>query len=234
MSRLSSPLAGEHSSVLALPAVDASADGSRRDLRRCDVRPWRSFTLDSRASGAERQADRVRSRSAGGRCCSVDRRSSFSRRAHAVFTAASHARRTCPSRECRECCSTWVCRRRRSTIRRADFRCAPMGHWTCAWTPSRGETAAEWLARASFEELAQVIRDYGEERFAASIAKAIVARRADAKAGDSRGRFQRPQTLRLWSRTPSAGAARMRLSIRRRGLFRLYGFTSIGSLRNWR
>ncbi len=47
--------------------------------------------------------------------------------------------------------------------------------------PSRGETAAEWLARASIEELAQVIRDYGEERFAASIAKAIVARRSDQK-----------------------------------------------------
>ncbi len=51
--------------------------------------------------------------------------------------------------------------------------------------PSRGETAAEWLARAPFEELAQVIRD-GEERFAASIAKAIVARRTDAKAGVGR------------------------------------------------
>ena len=47
--------------------------------------------------------------------------------------------------------------------------------------PSRGETAAEWLARASFDELAQVIRNYGEERFAASIAKAIVARRTEAK-----------------------------------------------------
>src|SRR5512140_1859544 len=44
--------------------------------------------------------------------------------------------------------------------------------------PSRGETAAEWLARATVDELKQVIRDYGEERFAASIAKAIVARRA--------------------------------------------------------
>ncbi|MBA3253192.1 MAG: 16S rRNA (cytosine(1402)-N(4))-methyltransferase RsmH [Burkholderiaceae bacterium] len=50
--------------------------------------------------------------------------------------------------------------------------------------PSRGETAADWLARAPFEELAQVIREDGEERFAASIAKAIVARRADA---DTRG-----------------------------------------------
>ena len=48
---------------------------------------------------------------------------------------------------------------------------------------SRGETAAEWLARAPVEELTRVIRDYGEERFAASIAKAIVARRADGRAG---------------------------------------------------
>ena len=51
---------------------------------------------------------------------------------------------------------------------------------------SRGETAAEWLASASFEELAKVVRDYGEERFAASIAKAIVARSAAAKAGGAR------------------------------------------------
>ena len=42
---------------------------------------------------------------------------------------------------------------------------------------SRGETAAEFLARADERLLAQVIRDYGEERFAVSIAKAIVARR---------------------------------------------------------
>jgi 16S rRNA (cytosine1402-N4)-methyltransferase len=43
---------------------------------------------------------------------------------------------------------------------------------------SGGETAAQWLARASLDDLTRVIRDYGEERFAASIAKAIVARRA--------------------------------------------------------
>ena len=42
---------------------------------------------------------------------------------------------------------------------------------------TRGETAAQWLARASIDELTRVIRDYGEERFAASIAKALVARR---------------------------------------------------------
>lgn len=43
--------------------------------------------------------------------------------------------------------------------------------------PTRGETAAQWLARATAAELTRVIRDYGEERFAASIAKALVARR---------------------------------------------------------
>jgi len=42
---------------------------------------------------------------------------------------------------------------------------------------SQGETAAEWLARAPIDELTRVIRDYGEERFAAPIAKALVARR---------------------------------------------------------
>lgn len=40
-----------------------------------------------------------------------------------------------------------------------------------------GETAAEWLARASMEEIAEVLADYGEERFARRIAAAIVERR---------------------------------------------------------
>ncbi len=42
---------------------------------------------------------------------------------------------------------------------------------------TRGETAADFLARADERTLAQVIRDYGEERFAVPIAKAIAARR---------------------------------------------------------
>ncbi|MDE2583764.1 MAG: 16S rRNA (cytosine(1402)-N(4))-methyltransferase RsmH [Betaproteobacteria bacterium] len=44
---------------------------------------------------------------------------------------------------------------------------------------TRGETAAEWLARAEESEIAEVIRDYGEERFAKQIAKKIVATRAE-------------------------------------------------------
>jgi 16S rRNA (cytosine1402-N4)-methyltransferase len=45
---------------------------------------------------------------------------------------------------------------------------------------SRGETAAEFVARASVSELTSVIRDYGEERFAQSIARAIAKAREAA------------------------------------------------------
>ena len=44
--------------------------------------------------------------------------------------------------------------------------------------PSGGETAAEWLARATEVELRGVIKKYGEEWFAGPIAKAIAAARA--------------------------------------------------------
>lgn len=43
--------------------------------------------------------------------------------------------------------------------------------------PTQGQTAAEWLAEADERDMAEVIHDYGEERFARAIAKAIVARR---------------------------------------------------------
>jgi 16S rRNA (cytosine1402-N4)-methyltransferase len=44
---------------------------------------------------------------------------------------------------------------------------------------TQGETAAEFLARASQSELEKVIRGYGEERFAHAIAKALVAARGE-------------------------------------------------------
>jgi 16S rRNA (cytosine1402-N4)-methyltransferase len=43
--------------------------------------------------------------------------------------------------------------------------------------PTRGESAAQWLAHAEQQEIAEVIRDYGEERFAKQIAAAIAAAR---------------------------------------------------------
>ena len=45
--------------------------------------------------------------------------------------------------------------------------------------PTRGTSAAEFLSTASVEQMAEVIRDYGEERFAVPIAKAIAARRQE-------------------------------------------------------
>ena len=43
---------------------------------------------------------------------------------------------------------------------------------------TRGVSAADWLANEAEQTIGKVIRDYGEERFAVQIAKAIVARRA--------------------------------------------------------
>jgi 16S rRNA (cytosine1402-N4)-methyltransferase len=43
--------------------------------------------------------------------------------------------------------------------------------------PTQGESAADFLAQAEEQQLREVIRDYGEERFAKQVAKAIVAAR---------------------------------------------------------
>jgi len=44
---------------------------------------------------------------------------------------------------------------------------------------TRGQSVAQWLETAEISTLAEVIRDYGEERFAQSIAKAIDRRRQE-------------------------------------------------------
>jgi 16S rRNA (cytosine1402-N4)-methyltransferase len=72
--------------------------------------------------------------------------------------------------------------------------------------PTRGASAAQWLATVSERELRGVIADYGEERFAREIARAIVAARAHgpivrtgqlaaivAKAVGARGKRDRSQ-----------------------------------------
>ncbi len=45
--------------------------------------------------------------------------------------------------------------------------------------PTRGQSVAEWLETADIPTLTEVIRDYGEERFAQQIAKAIDRRRQE-------------------------------------------------------
>ncbi len=44
---------------------------------------------------------------------------------------------------------------------------------------TRGQSVSEWLAEADIQHMAEVIREYGEERFALQIAKAIDARRQE-------------------------------------------------------
>ncbi|MEW5788492.1 MAG: 16S rRNA (cytosine(1402)-N(4))-methyltransferase RsmH [Pseudomonadota bacterium] len=51
---------------------------------------------------------------------------------------------------------------------------------------SRGMTAAEWLNQAPEEEIGRVVRDYGEERFARQVARAVVKARQVAPLSTTR------------------------------------------------
>ncbi len=46
--------------------------------------------------------------------------------------------------------------------------------------PTRGESAAQWLSRASEAEIVKVLFDFGEERFAKRIARNVVAQRSES------------------------------------------------------
>ena len=78
-------------------------------------------------------------------------------------------------------CSTSASRRRRSTIRERGFSFRFDGPLDMRMDTTRGESAAEFLARADERHIAEVIRDYGEERFALQVAKALVARRESGR-----------------------------------------------------
>jgi 16S rRNA (cytosine1402-N4)-methyltransferase len=51
---------------------------------------------------------------------------------------------------------------------------------------SRGETAAEWLARAPEQEISRILHEYGEERFSRRIARAIGRARREAAIATTR------------------------------------------------
>src|SRR5690606_28000829 len=46
--------------------------------------------------------------------------------------------------------------------------------------PDKGESAAEWLARADAESIAQVLWQFGEERFSRRIARRVVETRVES------------------------------------------------------
>lgn len=93
---------------------------------------------------------------------------------------------------------------------------------------TQGETAAAWLATVSEDQLEKVIREYGEERHARQIARAIIV-----------ARTRRPVVLphynlpRLSQRSCVRASGKV-FGIRRRALFRRFGFISIRNLRSCR
>lgn len=90
--------------------------------------------------------------------------------------------------------------------------------------PTRGFSAAQWLATASVAEMTEVFREYGEERFAASVAKAIDRRRQE------RGPVRTTAELAKSWLARSKPASRARTL--QRAHFRLFGFTSTPSLKS--
>jgi len=72
---------------------------------------------------------------------------------------------------------------------------------------TRGETAAEFLERADQREIAEVIRDYGEERFAVPIAKALVARRESGSPVRSTGELSALVARAVKTREPGQDPA---------------------------
>jgi 16S rRNA (cytosine1402-N4)-methyltransferase len=72
---------------------------------------------------------------------------------------------------------------------------------------TRGETAADFLARADERQLTQVIRDYGEERFAVQVAKALVARRQGGAAIRTTGELAQVVAGAVRTREPGQNPA---------------------------
>ena len=69
---------------------------------------------------------------------------------------------------------------------RRGFSFAKDGPLDMRMDTSRGETAAEWLNRADEEDIREVIRNHGEERFAKAVAAAIVDARREQPFGTTR------------------------------------------------
>src|SRR5260364_425882 len=84
---------------------------------------------------------------------------------------------TAPRCAYRGFCWIWVFLRRNWTIPRAALVLAPTARWICAWIRGREKARRSGSRAHHQQEMTEVIRRYGEERFAGQIAKAITARR---------------------------------------------------------
>ena len=104
------------------------------------------------------------------------------------------------------CCSTSACRRCSSTRTSAGFSYSRDADLDMRMDPTTGPTAADVLNTYPVPELARVLREYGEERFAGRIAAAVARRRAAGAAAAQRASWSSCCTRRCRPR-PGAPAA---------------------------
>ena len=152
-----------------------SPSGAGRHLRRRHLRPRRAQPRDPRAARARRAADRARSRP--GRPTQAARAIADPR--FAFFRTWFSRPRRGAGRRCAStaCCSTSAFPRRSSTTRRAASRFARRAARHAHGPVPRACPRRSGCATAEEKEIREVIRGYGEERFAQPIAAAIVAAR---------------------------------------------------------
>ena len=155
----------------------------RRPLSGCDLRPRRPQRGDSGANGQGGQGGRDRSRSGGdcGRARAVCGRRAVDVGEQSIF-ALEHGRGGDGSGRgiSTACCSISACLLRSSTMRREASVSRRTVRSTCGWTTPPARTQPTSSLARSEREIARVIREYGEERFAKRIAREIVAARREA------------------------------------------------------
>jgi 16S rRNA (cytosine1402-N4)-methyltransferase len=99
---------------------------------------------------------------------------------------------------------------------------------------SKGVTAAEFLAKVSEQQLKGVIQEYGEERFAKQVARAIIKERDDGHAITATGQLAKIVASAIPKVEPGQSRASSQVRTQPRVHFKLYGFSSIKSLRSCR
>ena len=152
---------------------------ARRAVRRLHARARRPHARVAR--GGRDTRDRAGPRSLGTCRCGRGARGVWRARrvrARRLPAAAGGARRRAVSSACRACWPTSGCRRCSSTPRAGGSASGATSRSTCGWTRRTGPTAADLVNQAGEEELANVIYEFGEERY---------SRRDQPGAGGARG-----------------------------------------------
>ena len=171
----------QHTTVLLNEAVEAlvhnrAPDAGRRHLRRCHI--WARWPLatDPLAAVAAGPADRLRQ---GPRCRGSGRQRSPIPLLHPARRVPPSGRIASGKRAQACLMDLGVSSPQIDNPARGFSVSVSRARWTCAWTPRADKAWRNGWQQPKSRQIAEVIREYGEERFAGPIAKAIVARRQE-------------------------------------------------------